>query len=162
MNIFKLKQYIKYRSKALGRHGLHSPFAYAFVEDLLHETRSKVDLTPNIIAYYSIKNFFLSENAGLVNKSDSRAKKNFKKSAFTFEQLFVFPEGGLEAAAQYLSKAKADDIVLVQGLHDSEATEALWQRLYSGPRVTLSMDLFDVGLLFFREEFKVKQHFVLR
>jgi hypothetical protein len=162
MNIFKLKQYIKYRSKALGRHGLHSPFAYAFVEDLLHETRSKADLLPNITTYYSIKNFFLSENDGLVNKSVSRAKKNFKKSAFSFDQLVVFPEGGLEAAAQYLSKAKADDIVLVKGLHNSAATEALWQQLQSDPRVTLSMDLFDAGLLFFRREFKVKQHFLLR
>lgn len=33
-----------------------------------------------------------------------------------------------------------------------------WNELISDPMVTLSLDLYDVGILFFRQEFKSKHH----
>lgn len=128
----------------------------------MRNIRSKEDLLSYIAEYYSIKKFFQYADGGLVNKSVSRDKKILKKSSFTFERVVVYTAEELENAIANLPTMKVDDIVLVYGLHDSAANEVLWQRLHSDPRLTLSMDVFAAGLLFSREEFKVKQHFVLR
>jgi hypothetical protein len=40
--------------------------------------------------------------------------------------------------------------------------EQAWQQVKDHPAVTLSIDLFFIGLVFFRKDFKVKQHFRVR
>lgn len=160
MNLFKLRQYIRYRLKAQGRHGLHSPFAYAFVEDVLRNYGSKADFLPYLAQYYSIKNFVQYANGELVYKSVASTKKIAKRSALSFERLVFFPS--VEGVNDHLASADVGDVLLVEGIHNDENSLTAWQHLCAHPRVTMSIDVFDCGLLFFREEFKVKQDFVLR
>ena len=40
--------------------------------------------------------------------------------------------------------------------------EAAWENIKQDPAVTCSIDLFFIGIVFFRKEFKEKQHFVIR
>jgi hypothetical protein len=40
--------------------------------------------------------------------------------------------------------------------------EGAWEKICKDDRVTLSIDLFFIGLVFFRKEFREKQHFVIR
>ena len=40
--------------------------------------------------------------------------------------------------------------------------EQAWAIIKDDPAVTLSIDLFFIGLVFFRKENKVKQHFTIR
>jgi hypothetical protein len=40
--------------------------------------------------------------------------------------------------------------------------ERAWETIKAHPATTLSIDLFFIGLAFLREEFKVKQHFILK
>ena len=40
--------------------------------------------------------------------------------------------------------------------------EEAWEIIKSDPAVHLSIDLFFMGVVFFKDEFKIKQHFTIR
>jgi hypothetical protein len=40
--------------------------------------------------------------------------------------------------------------------------EQAWEIIKQHDRITLTIDLFFIGLVFFREDFKAKQHFTIR
>lgn len=60
-----------------------------------------------------------------------------------------------------LAKAHADSVFVFDDIHWSGEMERAWQEIKGHPRVTLTVDLFQVGLVFFRTQ-QPKQHFVLR
>lgn len=64
----------------------------------------------------------------------------------------------IEACLPYAHK---DSLFVIADIHWSNEMEAAWAELRQRPEVRLSIDLFHFGLLFFREEFKEKQHFAL-
>jgi predicted O-methyltransferase YrrM len=53
-------------------------------------------------------------------------------------------------------------VVVMDDIHWSSEMEIAWGECRNHPAVTLSIDLFFIGILFFRSEFLVKQHFVIR
>jgi predicted O-methyltransferase YrrM len=63
---------------------------------------------------------------------------------------------------QLLGKAHPQSIFIFDDIHWSEDMEAAWEDIKNHPRVMLTIDLFFIGLVFFRTDFKVKQHFVIR
>lgn len=53
-------------------------------------------------------------------------------------------------------------VLVLGGINDSEQMKVAWMELKRNDRVTFSIDLYHLGLVFFRKEMKVKQHFKLR
>ena len=53
-------------------------------------------------------------------------------------------------------------VLIFDDIHWSEEMEEAWMTIKNDPRVYLTIDLFFIGLVFLREEFKVKQDFVIR
>ncbi len=51
MNFHSFKAFLKYRSKAKSRHGIHSPFVYAFIDNCLG-VKSALSLEERINAYF--------------------------------------------------------------------------------------------------------------
>ncbi len=56
--------------------------------------------------------------------------------------------------------AHADTIFVIDDIYWSQPMKKAWKELVALPEVTLSMDIFDAGLLFFNQDF-CKEHFVL-
>ena len=52
--------------------------------------------------------------------------------------------------------------IIIPGIHSSPLHTRCWNEVAGLPCVKLSIDLFSLGLLFFKDEFKEKQHFVLK
>jgi predicted O-methyltransferase YrrM len=63
---------------------------------------------------------------------------------------------------QLLSKANENSIFIFDDIHWSKEMEEAWEYIKSHSAVTLTIDLFFIGLVFFRKEQKVQQHFVIR
>lgn len=73
---------------------------------------------------------------------------------YTGAQTFLSEEG--------IEHATPDSVILVRDPHAIPERDARWNALRTLPEVTLSLDLYRVGVLLFRKEFKAKQHFILR
>lgn len=63
---------------------------------------------------------------------------------------------------QLLTKINNDSILVFDDIHWSSEMEAAWETIKNNAAVTCSIDLFFIGIVFFRKEFKEKQHFIIR
>ncbi|HVI47085.1 MAG TPA: class I SAM-dependent methyltransferase [Chitinophaga sp.] len=53
-------------------------------------------------------------------------------------------------------------VLVFDDIHWTPGMEAAWHTIQEHPQVTMTIDLFFIGLVFFRKDFKVKQHFTLK
>lgn len=63
---------------------------------------------------------------------------------------------------QLLAKSHENTVTIFDDIHWSAEMEAAWETIKDHDSVTLSIDLFFIGIIFFKKEFKVKQHFIIR
>lgn len=63
---------------------------------------------------------------------------------------------------QILPHLQEHSVLVFDDIHWSAEMEAAWHTIQKHPAVTLSIDLFFLGLVFFKKDFKVKQHFTIR
>lgn len=53
-------------------------------------------------------------------------------------------------------------VLIFDDIHWTPDMEEAWHTIREHPKVTLTIDLFFIGLVFFRKDFKIKQHFTLK
>lgn len=61
-----------------------------------------------------------------------------------------------------LDKSNDDSILIFDDIHWSAEMEQAWDEIKSHPSVTLTIDLFFIGLVFIRKAQKEKEHFIIR
>jgi predicted O-methyltransferase YrrM len=80
---------------------------------------------------------------------------------------FLFLDGDHREGAswayfeQCLARTHEGSVFVIADIHWSAAMQRAWRRMQAHPRVTLSVDLFHLGLLFFRTENAQKKHFTI-
>lgn len=63
---------------------------------------------------------------------------------------------------QLLAKINNDSILVFDDIHWSGEMESAWETIKEHKAVKCTIDLFFIGIVLFRREFKEKQHFVIR
>jgi predicted O-methyltransferase YrrM len=63
---------------------------------------------------------------------------------------------------QFLPKSNTQTILVFDDIHWSEEMEKAWNEIKSHPSVQYTIDIFFLGFVFFRREFKIKQDFTIR
>ncbi len=63
---------------------------------------------------------------------------------------------------QLLSFMEDDTILVFDDIHWSREMEEAWKIIKAYPAVQCSIDLFFLGIIFFRKSFREKQHFIIR
>lgn len=63
---------------------------------------------------------------------------------------------------QLLSRSHNNTILIFDDIHWSEEMEKAWEEIQEHPSVQCTIDIFFLGFVFFRNEFKEKQHFQIR
>lgn len=141
MTLHALGAYVRYRWKARGRHGTHSPFVYDFVEQVAQssETRAKAgnkyeQLLERVRAYYNC--YILEFSGHEVGQWEELLREN--KQAL-----------------------RGNTMIAVHDQHQTKRHSQEWAKLCGDKAVRMSIDLYGVGLLIYREEFKEKQHFTV-
>jgi predicted O-methyltransferase YrrM len=71
-------------------------------------------------------------------------------------------EPTLDYFRQLVAKMKNDSILIFDDIHWSRGMEQAWQGIQQDEAVRCTVDLFFIGIVFFREEFREKQHFTIR
>jgi len=80
---------------------------------------------------------------------------------------FAFLDGNhrkiptLDYFEQILTSSHEETIFIFDDIHWSKEMEETWEIIKKHDAVTLTIDLFFIGIVFMRKEFKVKQHFVI-
>lgn len=80
---------------------------------------------------------------------------------------FVFIDGNhrkeptLRYFMELLPLIREHSVVVFDDIHWSEEMEQAWKEIKKSPEVTLTIDLFFIGVVFFRKENKVKQDFTI-
>lgn len=63
---------------------------------------------------------------------------------------------------QLLQNSSEHSIFIFDDIHWSAEMEEAWKEIQKDKAVTLTIDLFFIGIIFFKKDFKTKQHFVIR
>lgn len=71
-------------------------------------------------------------------------------------------EPTLNYFTKLLNSSTSSTILIFDDIHWSTEMEAAWKDIQQHTSVTLTIDLFFIGLVFINPDFKTKQHFVLR
>jgi hypothetical protein len=220
--VASLQKFIKYckywLTAANGKgHGIHSPFVFKFVIDVLNDKRffyafdtiesivnadlnnkkfnrllfritdyyqpksilvidETIGITTSYIAlantsasvysYFSQANNFQKANAVVTKcKADNchfvtsiTEKKQYDLvyvDALNYNQLN-------EVLQQVLPLLYPQSILIINNISSSKEIEAQWLQLQTHSAVTLTINLFQIGLVFFRPENKIAQHFTIR
>lgn len=80
---------------------------------------------------------------------------------------FIFIDGNhkeeptINYFEQCLFKAGNETVFIIDDIHWSEGMENAWNQIRNQPLVTLSVDIFSMGIIFIKKEL-TKQHFIIR
>lgn len=108
----------------------------------------------------SIKNIELSE--GSFDKTLQPFLQNISTIDFAFIDGNHAKKPTLEYFHQLLEKSHENSIFIFDDIHWSKGMEVAWEEIKQHSSVTLSIDLFFIGIVFFKKDFKIKQDFSLR
>ena len=135
MTWYSLSAYFSYRRKALTRHGVHSPFVFNFIEQVLR-VRPGGTFREQLAQYFGAEHVIWIDDPG----------------ATEWEQVYLHATG----------RRTEHSVIVFTGIYKTAFHTEVWRSLYGRSEVRLSMDLYRYGLLFFRDELREKQHFILR
>ena len=120
------------------------------------------------LVQFSEKLFIEHEARNIQNISGNfdSAFPHLLKSLDHLDFLYIDGNHAYEPTMRYfnmaLEKKNANSIFVFDDIYWSEGMQHAWKEIAAHPDVTLSLDLFYFGIVFFRTEQKNKEHFVLK
>ncbi len=187
--LFKIRSYILFLWKSTNQHGVHSPFVYDLVTKCFYDRKQKnsypeiqakfknsapqislknAQLINRIIPYFEYQKITILKNNNPFTHSIFSIG-NLVKITHSLEDLEHVDVMYLELTPfiedffldQLMTKAHNDSVILISNLYQSRKTYETWQYLAQSPKVTISINTYGLGFLFFRKE-QVKEHFFIR
>ena len=118
-----------------------------------------VKIANNNFKNYNAKNIKIIE--GDINSSLS----SFLDGSVIPDLVYIDANHKYEPTLHYvelIAKKKHDNtLVIIDDIHWSKEMHDAWMKISANPEVTLSLDLYQCGIIFFNPEF-TKQHFILQ
>jgi len=122
----------------------------------------------NAIADKALQNFqaMKLDNLSIVRGNFDNTLPGFLSSTDPLDLIYIDGNHRLEPTLNYfeqlLPKLAPSAIMVFDDIHWSAEMEQAWETIKSDPRVMMTIDLFFIGLVVFRDDFKVKQDFTIR
>jgi hypothetical protein len=189
--IHRISQWVQYKRHAKSRHGIHSPFIFDLIENGLRSkdaqqagiilaTSRHRKLVNKIVFWYPhahilwLNNKEGEEETFISLKSDAQGKLWITTDRFRYDEPEKFPrpeiilfdlddpEDMIRAWEKYKKDIHPELMIVVLSIHQTPHHTQAWNHFRNDSAVRLSLDLYKLGLVFFKEEFKEKQHFFLK
>jgi len=173
--LFKLKTYIQFLSKASNQHGVHSPFVYHLVtlcfyknipEESPYLSLAQAPLSKKRNALFlKTLTYFQPSRVLLIGKEAAKQQvfPVLKDPTYTC----VYFTKDLTANTvwqqfkQHEKQATTHHFLLIEGIHSTREKQAVWQAITQQPKATVTIDMYQQGLVFFRPS-QEKEHFTIR
>lgn len=189
---FALSHFLHQR-KAKSRHGLHSPFVYRLVDEVIYDfsnkkvyteiektaTAGKKLTSTDKLLYRLVNNpqkstvWILGKHRALdaiiLQHAAPRILKlniedNWKEIALpevVFIDASLNPQSTIDYFNLMLPKMQLDTLLIVNNIHENMLTKTAWNVIKSHAKVTASVSLFWIGLIYCRPG-QVKEDFWIK
>ena len=169
----RLSKYFNYYFNASNGkgHGVHSPFVYSFIRSVLNNKGLKQEanysnkylaLVKRMVAYYMPANV-MELKATPLNKAKVLEEI---ENTNTVGLLYIKQIKNAEDLMMYfnaaLKKINTESILIFEGIHKSKEMESSWEKIKMHYEVKLTIDLYKLGIVFFRQEQLEKENFIIR
>jgi hypothetical protein len=164
MTLHALTRYLIHSFKAKGRHGTHSPFVYALTEDVLLAEKTNSDPPALFTSYSPAYARLLSAIIIYLGYRNIRTVMPGERPDGNYDALLLphTPEQWEAMISSAIGCVNNDGMAVITGIHNDTVSSAAWARVCGMSGVTMSIDLYGIGLLLFKEEFKERQHFIMK
>lgn len=165
--LYEFASYIKFLFSSTNQHGVHSPFVYNYVTKCIY-AQSNFKGTNTIQVLLKSMDYFKATSAYL--DSQNYQVGNLVKSKYPNVELEEEPydimyidHPKMELINVFLNSSAIhnDTMLLVGTPYKNRKSTSQWELIKRNERVTVSVDMYYCGAVFFRKE-QAKEHFKIR
>ena len=169
IRLYKYFNYYFNASNGKG-HGVHSPFVFNFIRSVLNnkELKQEADysnkyraLVTRMVAYY------MPVSVMELEATPSSKVKVLEEiaNADSIGLLYIKHINNAEDLKNYfnaaLKKINTQSILIFDNIHNSKEMENSWEAIKMHNEVKLTIDLYKLGIVFFRQEQLEKENFII-
>jgi predicted O-methyltransferase YrrM len=164
--LFRIAKY--YQSKTIVELGTSFGITTCYLASASRDSKVFTFEGAKNIAKIASENFkkISLKNIELIEGSFEKTLSVNKEKTENVDLLFIDGNHRKKATLEYFNffqkKSTTKSIFIFDDIHWSKEMEEAWKLIQQHDSVTLSIDLFFVGMVFFSTDFKVKQHFTIR
>ncbi|AYN68668.1 hypothetical protein D1013_15420 [Euzebyella marina] len=167
--MFKFLKYIRFIARSTNQHGVHSPFVFAYVTQCLYSKKSYgSNKTLNVLLknldYFKVNRLNIYRANSLTSSSVKKHFPNISIGDLNPELIYVdtlTQRSFDELFSEKLGSLNHHSIILINDIYSNMEAIELWNRLKELSEVTVTVDMFYCGTVFFRKE-QVEEHFKIR
>lgn len=189
--LFKIKSYFLFLVESTNQHGVHSPFVYNLVtkcfydrskrksykkiQSIIHEN-SNVGVTINsakllnrIIPYFDYKKALVLKKkpdiiSQIISENNEISTYTSLQNNVMFDAVFLdidYFKSNMNILDAILENSHNDSLLFINAIRYTKQNYDLWNTIKTHPKVTVTIDTYSLGFVFFRTE-QAKEHFIIR